>query len=158
MENNLTFEQVLERDRHLAYTNVGVSMLPLIREGRDVMIIEKCATPDLKKFDAVFFCREGVEGRGRYVLHRILKIMPNGDFFIAGDNCCEGEVIKPYQILGVLSGINRGGKPYNLGGFGYKTYVALWCAPYNLRFVILRIKRFFKRYLRAIFYRLKIRR
>ncbi len=158
MENNLTFEQVLERDGHLAYTNVGVSMLPLIREGRDVMIINKCCTKQLKRFDAVLFYRENAEGRGRYVLHRILKILPSGDYFIAGDNCYEGETVKPYQILGVLSGISRGGKPCNFNGFGYKMYILFWCAPYKMRFIILRIKRFFKRCIRAVLYRLKIRR
>ena len=45
-----TFEEELEQNGKLVYTNVGVSMLPLLREGRDVMLIEK--TDVLKPLDA----------------------------------------------------------------------------------------------------------
>ena len=156
MDKNASFEEVLDRDGRLVYTNVGISMLPLIREGRDVMIIEKRDASAVKKYDAVLFRRENVRGRGEYVLHRILKILPNGDLFIAGDNCTVGEIVKPSQILGVLSGIKRGDKPFNFSGFKYKSYVALWCAPYHLRFFILRIKRFFRRCVRAVLCKLGI--
>ena len=36
-----TFEDILAKNGRLVYTNVGVSMLPLIREGRDILVIEK---------------------------------------------------------------------------------------------------------------------
>ena len=36
-----SFEEELERSGRLAYTNVGISMLPLLREKRDVMRIER---------------------------------------------------------------------------------------------------------------------
>ena len=39
--NNSTFEDMIRRDGRLIYTNVGDSMLPLIREGKDLLIIEK---------------------------------------------------------------------------------------------------------------------
>ena len=35
------FEDVIERDGRLVYTNVGDSMRPLIRQDRDLLIIEK---------------------------------------------------------------------------------------------------------------------
>lgn len=37
------FEDVIERDGRLVYTNVGDSMRPLIRQDRDILIIEKVA-------------------------------------------------------------------------------------------------------------------
>ena len=75
-----TFEEELERSGKLAYTNVGVSMLPLIRQEKDVMVIEKADT--YRPLDAVLFRRKGVTGRGAYVLHRILKIMPDGRYWL----------------------------------------------------------------------------
>ena len=69
-----TFEEELNKSGKLVYTNVGISMLPLLREGKDVMIIEKA--DDYHRLDAVLFKRPGVEGRGKYILHRILKIYP----------------------------------------------------------------------------------
>lgn len=157
MEEKTSFEEVLCRDGRLAYTNVGVSMLPLIREGRDVMIIERRDAAALKPYDAVLFRREHIKGRGEYVLHRILKQLPDGSFYIVGDNCTEGETVKPSQILGVLTGLHRSGKPVDMDGFRYKAYVALWCAPYRLRFLVLRAYRFFRRCGRAILHKLDIR-
>ena len=62
------FEDIIDRDGRLIYTNVGDSMMPLIRQDRDLLIIEK---PDgrLKKYDVPLYKRDN----GQYVLHRILK-------------------------------------------------------------------------------------
>ena len=158
MENKSTFEEVLNRDGRLVYTNVGVSMRPLIREGRDVMIIDRCDPSSLKKYDVVLFVRENVTGRGKYVLHRIIKLLPDGCFYIVGDNTTGGETVKSAQILGVLTGIVRGEKSVDLGGFKYRAYIALWCAPYHLRFALLHIKHFLSYAFSAVLYKLKIRR
>lgn len=158
MQNEWSFEEVLNRDGRLAYTNVGISMQPLIREGRDVMIIEKRALSAIKRYDAVLFRRENVKGPGEYVLHRILKILPDGGFYIVGDNCTYGETVKPSQILGVLSGIYRHGKTVDFSSFRYKAYIALWCAPYHWRFFVLRTKRFIGSNFWAILHKLGIRR
>lgn len=37
----IKFEDVIDRDGRLVYTNVGDSMKPLIRQDRDILIIEK---------------------------------------------------------------------------------------------------------------------
>ncbi|MBR4172782.1 MAG: S24/S26 family peptidase, partial [Clostridia bacterium] len=85
MENEkTTFERELNESGAIVYTNVGVSMLPLIRENRDILIIKKAEK--LKKYDVVLFKRRNVKGRGEYVLHRIVKILGDDKFFIAGDN------------------------------------------------------------------------
>ena len=143
-----TFEEELERSGKLAYTNVGVSMLPLLRQGRDVMVIEKAEV--YRPLDAVLFRRPGVKGRGAYVLHRILKIMPDGRYWIVGDNCVTGELVERRNTLGVLTGVSRDGKLLKNTDFRYKAYVRLWCAPYHLRFFILRMKHLTKRILRRV--------
>lgn len=140
MEEKLTFEEVLKRDGRLVYKNVGVSMLPLLRENKDIMVIES-DTSALKKYDSVLFRREGVKGRGKYVLHRILKILPENKYFIAGDNCSSGEIVAKPQILGVLTSVLRDGKAIDFGSTKYKLYVRLWCAPYHLRFMVLAVRR-----------------
>ena len=138
-----TFEEELERSGKLAYTNVGVSMLPLIRQGKDVMVIEKADS--YRPLDAVLFRRKGVTGRGAYVLHRILKIMPDGKYWIVGDNCVSGELVERENILGVLTGVSRKGKLIKNTDFRYRAYVRLWCAPYPVRFFILRALRLARR-------------
>lgn len=158
MEGKLSFEDVLNRDGRLVYTNVGVSMLPLIREGRDILVIEKCNASALKKYDAVLFKRENVKGRGEYVLHRIVKILPDNRFYIVGDHDTIGEAVHKSQILGVLTGIHRGEKTISFTSFKYRAYIYLWCAPYHLRFALLRIKRFIAYAFGAVLYKLRIRR
>ena len=73
------FEDVIERDGRLVYTNVGDSMRPLIRQDRDILIIEK-PHGRLKKYDVPLYKRDS----GQYVLHRVLKVREK-DYVICGD-------------------------------------------------------------------------
>ena len=139
-----SFEQELERSGYIMYTNVGISMLPLLREKRDVMRIER---RPWKRWDAVLFRRPGVVGRGRYIVHRILRVGPDGSCWIVGDNLTEGEWVRPEDILGVLTGVYRDGKMLELNDFGYRLYVALWCRPWPLRFAVLRLRNLCRRVL-----------
>lgn len=137
---HVTFEEELSRSGKVVYTNVGVSMMPLLREGRDIMVIHKADTSKLRKYDAVLFRRPGVKGRGAYVLHRILKVLPDGLYWIVGDNCTSGEKVPKKDILGILTQVNRDGKKtVNITDFSYKMYVLFWCKPYHIRFFILRL-------------------
>ena len=77
---NSTFEQIIEKDGVLVYRNVGDSMLPLIKQGRDVIVIEKISK-QLKRLDIPLYKRES----GQYVLHRILKCKKDG-YVMCGDN------------------------------------------------------------------------
>lgn len=133
-----TYEEMLNETGFLFWKTVGVSMRPLIREGRDTIVVQKRPEGRCKKYDTVLFVRPGVERRGKYVLHRILKVLPDGKYWIVGDNCVSGETVSEENILGVLISVNRRGKKINVTDFGYKVYVYLWCAPYHLRFFILR--------------------
>ena len=67
--NKATFEEIIERDGMLIYTNKGDSMMPLIKEGRDLLVIEK-TNGRLKRFDVPLYKRD----TGQYVLHRIIKV------------------------------------------------------------------------------------
>jgi len=149
MDDKKTFEQVLDEQGYLLYSNVGVSMRPLIREGRDLMIIESVRTRKPELYDAVLFRRPGVTGRGEYVLHRILRVNPDGTFWIAGDNTVSGETVRPENVLGVLTSVKRGfykksvlpilskeSEEIKLDDPRYQLYVKYWCRPYRLRFAI----------------------
>ena len=139
-----SFEEELERSGHIAYTNVGISMLPLLRENRDVMRIEK---RPWACYDAVLFRRPDVTGRGHYIVHRILRVNQDGSCWIVGDNLTEGETVQPENILGVLTGVYRDGKIVELNDAKYRLYVALWCKPWPLRFAVLRVWRLCRRVL-----------
>lgn len=111
-------EEQLDKRGFLCYTNKGVSMMPLLRQDKDVMVIYK-QVEDFKKNDAVLFKR----ANGQYVLHRITKVLSDGHFYIVGDNCIRGEVVPQAQILGVLKEVKRGKKVVSVDDFWYKVYV-----------------------------------
>jgi len=137
LTNKMTFEQLLERDGVLVYTNVGTSMLPLIRQGRDLLIIKK-AEGRLKKYDVALYRRDS----GQYVLHRILKVRKD-DYVICGDNQYRKETgITDRQVIGVLTGIVRDGKEFTLDRMGssYKWYLFFRCDLFLIRAAMLRAK------------------
>jgi len=155
--NTKTFEEVLNETGSLLYKNVGFSMLPLIREGRDFIYIKKRPEGRLKKYDVALFKRPHIKGRGEYVLHRVLKVNPDGTYWIVGDHCTGGELVKEENILGVLAAVKRKGKTVNVTDFGYRLYVFLWCAPYPLRFFILTYRRLPRRIVGKILRKLHLR-
>ncbi len=116
-----TFEQELDTHGNIIYTNKGVSMLPLLRQGRDVMCIEKRTDQRCKRYDAVLFKRDN----GQYILHRITKVL-DGGYYIIGDNCFSGEYVREEQVLGILTSIRRDKKTIRVTDFGYLCYVHIW--------------------------------
>ncbi|MBO2516635.1 MAG: hypothetical protein CW338_05050 [Clostridiales bacterium] len=114
------FRTLLEQDGRFAYTNRGNSMRPLLHQGVDIMVIEK-ADPPFQKNEAVLFRRDN----GRYVLHRITKILPDHRYYIIGDNTPRGEVVREDQIMGILTEVRKGksGKTLRRGEFLWNLYV-----------------------------------
>ena len=134
MSELVSYEEELQRSGKIIRTNVGISMMPLLREGRDVMIIER-PSGRLKKYDVPLYKRGE-----NYVLHRIIKVKEHS-YDIIGDNCVNIERdIKDEQIIGVLTGVIRNGKEMSLDSFGYKLYYHLWCDFLYIRIFILKIK------------------
>ena len=129
------FEEVLERDGRLIYTNVGDSMLPLIREGRDLLVIER-PQGRLRRYDVPLYRRDS----GQYVLHRVLRVLPDG-YVLCGDNrwrCERG--IGDGHVVGVLRAVIRDGRELPVTDPRYRLYVHLWCDLFPLRAAILRAR------------------
>ena len=130
----VSFEEELERSGKLVYRNAGVSMRPLIKQDRDIIIISK---PEgrLKKYDVPLYKRGD-----QYVLHRVVKVCEDS-YVILGDNCLRKEYgIKEEQILGVLTSLVRNGKEVDLNGFGYRFYSRAWYFLYPVRVIFMKAK------------------
>lgn len=98
-------------------------MYPLLREGKDRVIISKIQAP-LQVNDVILFRYQGV-----YVLHRIIAI--HGDTYITkGDHCKEQEVIPRTAIIGKMSGFYRKQKKINLHHWWYRWY-CLWLTKFR---------------------------
>ncbi len=134
--NKTTFEKIIEKDGKLIYTNRGDSMMPLIKEGRDLIIIEK-PVGRLKKYDVPLYKRDS----GQYVLHRVLKVRDD-DYVICGDNRTNLEYgISDRHIIGVLTSVVRNGKEISVNNWKYKVYVHVWCDLFPLRVFVLKVLR-----------------
>ena len=134
------FRSELEKHGKIIYTNVGDSMMPLIKQGRDVLIIQK-NDGRLKKYDIPLYQRDS----GQYVLHRILKVREN-DYIICGDNRCHKETgITDRHIIGLLTGIIRNGREISVTDFRYRVYVHLWCDFFPVHVFLIKVRKFLKR-------------
>ena len=135
-----SFEEQLELHGRIIYTNVGDSMMPFIKQGRDVLIIEKAVGP-LKKYDVPLYRRKS----GQYVLHRIIKA-GGGGYRICGDNRISVERgLTDEEIIGVLVGLIRDGKEISLDTLRYKLYCFYICDLFFVRFVIFKFRALLRR-------------
>lgn len=141
--NKSTFEEEIEKSGKIIYTNVGDSMMPFIKHGRDVLVISR-AEGRLKRYDVPLYKRDS----GQHVLHRILKVREN-DYVICGDNRWSKVYgITDRHIIGVLTGIIRDGREVPVNDRKYRIYVHLWCDFFPVRAFIIRIRQFLKRRLK----------
>lgn len=123
-----TLAQQLDTAGVIVHINKGTSMMPLLRENRDLMVIRKRGAGRFHKYDAVLFLRDN----GEYVLHRILRVNPDS-YWIVGDNCASGETVREEQVLGILTEILRDGRTIRVTDKGYRIFVRIWCALFPLR-------------------------
>ena len=136
MEQGLTYEEYLNRYQRLVRTNVGTSMLPLLRQGRDLFIVEKRGADRLRRGDVVLYRRPP----DQYVLHRIVKVREK-DYVILGDNCVNREYgITDEDILGVMTGFVRDGRQHAVTERGYRLYTFLWLHTSGLRIFVKRAR------------------
>ena len=113
--------------------NRGTSMLPLLRQGKDLMVISPRPDSRLKKYDALLFKRDN----GDLVLHRVLKVLEKG-YLMNGDHQIVKETVREDQILGIMTHVMRGKKLIPVTSLRMRCYIHLWYAPYPLRCLFLR--------------------
>ncbi len=138
-----SFEEMLHEKGVIAYTNIGTSMLPLLRQRRDIIEITRKQSERCRKYEVVLYKRGET-----YILHRILRVLPAG-YLIAGDhNTFVEKDVTDSMILGVMTRVIRNGKSITPDNFFYKAYVHLWCDFYPIRMWIIRWKQRIYRLLR----------
>lgn len=107
----------------------GISMLPLIVQERDSVVLKKRSGPPARKWDIAFYRREN----GQFVLHRVMKVCQDGTYVMCGDNQISFEKnVLPEQIIGYVDQLYRKGKKVSFRSLRYKVYVFFWTfMPYR---------------------------
>ena len=129
---SVRFEDVLARDGKLVYTCVGTSMLPMLRQRRDLVIIVPPAGR-LRRYDIALYKRDS----GRYILHRVLRVKKDG-YVLCGDNQWRREYgVTDGRIIGVLTAFVRDGREISVTDRRYRLYAHIWCDLFWLRAAVL---------------------
>lgn len=108
----------------------GTSMLPLLKEGRDLVELESCSQERLKKGNVVLYKKND----GTLVLHRIIKT-ENGEFFtVLGDHQFKNaERVNKNQIIAVACGFFIKGRYVNEKTRWYRLYKKIWLSSLTVR-------------------------
>ena len=111
-------QEQLEAGKEVCFSPGGISMQPMLIQGRDTVILE--APPqNLKKYDLPLYRRTD----GCFVMHRVVKVEKNGDYVMCGDNQYRWEKgIKNSQIIGVVTSFTHKGRTISCKNFFYKLY------------------------------------
>ena len=125
--DTITIEKAIEKNGFHLSTIVGDSMMPLLRNRRDMVRIIP-AKGKLKKYDVPLYKRPG----GKYVLHRIVKVRKNY-YIICGDNRGWREKVPFDRIIGVTDMIYRDEEEIPVTNPEYMAYVKKVCRMYWIR-------------------------
>lgn len=142
-------EEVLASGGEFRLFPRGTSMLPLIVQSRDSVVIRRDTEIPARKHDIAFYRRND----GHFVLHRVMDIR-EGEYIMCGDNQTLLEAgIKKEQIIAYVSEIYRKKKIIKKTNRAYRAYVFLWTLM-PLRRVVLFVRRILgkiRRFFRGIF-------
>lgn len=140
-----SFESLLLAHGAFAYTCVGRSMQPLIRQRRDIVTVVRKTGPRLRWLDVPLYRRAG----GECVLHRVLWVTPSG-YVVCGDNQWRLEFgVTDGQVVGVLAAVRRNGVAYEAGSWQMRLYSYLQFFFFPLRAVILLLREIVCRLVRS---------
>ena len=129
----ITIEEVLLNNGKYVGPTVGVSMLPMLKNRRDSIIVLP-KTERLKPLDVALY-RRGKD----YVLHRVLSVTEEG-YIIRGDNCYADEIVPEEAVIGVLSEFYRKDKHILCTDEKYLRYAKRRIKNYPIRRVLMRFR------------------
>lgn len=131
--------ECLDHGKSLRFSPRGISMLPMLRQGIDSVVLSP-VPGKLKKYDLPLYQREN----GKYILHRIIGA--GTTYTCMGDNqLVEEPGIRQEQLLAVVTGFYRGETYHSVDEPAYRLYCRFWHYSRPLRRFWRRGVRFLRR-------------
>lgn len=128
-------KESLSMGKSVEFSPRGISMLPMIRQGRDCVTLSP-VQGKLKKYDLPLYQRDN----GAFVLHRIVKA--EDTYTCIGDNQYVYEPgVRQDQIIAVVTGFRRDKRFISAQSVLYQLYCRFWHYTRGLRFFFLRVRR-----------------
>ncbi len=130
-DNEKKIEQIIAEEGEIISSTQGFSMYPMLRNRKDMVIIEKPSERPGNN-DVVLYRAPG----GKLLLHRIIKDLGT-EYIIRGDNRLNKEYgVTPERIIGVLKGFYRDGRYFDCKkSLIYKLYVLTVRPGFPFRFL-----------------------
>lgn len=128
-----TIAQILSKNGKYVGPTVGVSMLPMLKNRRDTIVVLP-KTARLQRLDVALYQRNGA-----YVLHRVVQPLDDG-YIIRGDNCYAEEYIPEEDVIGVLTEFFRKDKHCSCTDARYLRYAERRLKTYPIRRFFVRCK------------------
>lgn len=123
--------EIAEEGKVVSMLIAGSSMAPFLCHNRDYIYFTR-PERELRRGDMVFYQRDG----GRYVMHRIYKIKPDG-YYMVGDAQTQIEgPLRRDQIFALIIQAKRKGKMIRPGDFWWEFFEHVWIRIVPARRVI----------------------
>ena len=112
--------EFLDVGKNVKISPQGISMLPMIRQGIDKVVLSPISG-ELRKYDLPLYQRDD----GHFVLHRIVTTAET--YTCIGDNQFELEHgLRHDQMIAVVTAFYRGDKLHSVNELGYQIYCRFW--------------------------------
>ena len=117
----------LEQGSSVTFSPRGTSMLPMLRQGRDSVVLSPLPE-QLNKHDLPLYQRDN----GQYVLHRIVAV--GETYTCLGDNQFQLEPgVRRDQMIALVTAFTRNGRCIEVTDPVYRLYCRLWAASRPVR-------------------------
>ncbi len=105
---------------HVPVTVAGTSMTPFLDPG-DTVFLDLPEKP-IAVGDVILFARFGKI----YVLHRVVRIFPDGSLELLGDAQLRSERVLPDQVRAIVTGLRRGDRLLDEGSLRWRFFRGPW--------------------------------
>ena len=113
-------QEQLSSGQSVRFSPRGTSMLPMLREGTDSIVLSPLPEK-LHKYDLPLYRRED----GKYVLHRIIDA--GNTYICMGDNQFVPEPgLRREQMIGIVTAFYRGERKHTVTEAPYRLYCRFW--------------------------------
>ena len=129
----------LEQGNSVRFSPRGTSMLPMLRQGLDTVILSPLPPRRLNKYELPMYQREN----GQYVVHRIIK---SGETYTCNQFQKEPGLTHE-QMIALVTGFTRNGKEHSVEELSHRAYCRFWHYSRPIRL----LWRYFLWYVRRIF-------
>lgn len=114
------YKEQLDKNNQIVIVPKGNSMWPTLKNKKQSVVVgEKVSR--LAELDVALYVR----GQNNFVLHRVIKVLPDG-YLMCGDSQFVLEKVLEEQIFGVMQGFYRGKKYVNCKDPKYIKKIKKW--------------------------------